>query len=494
MSLNDSTPLAAPTFVTGPLDNVAAADPYKAKGGVINSIQDTLKKAGISIPDVLKGGKALATLLPIVQGLKNGSLLVDRNSLITRLLASSTAITSAFKFLGTDAQNSILGNLKDVGKYAVTINGMVRQVQTTNFNDLSGIGRLVNSFTGDATSFLAVDKDSLAGIVAGTVKECTRFGIPNSFSAITATINDSTIIKSAIGQSLTDVIGASDVASLKAMCTAVGDGSIPLINPNTIGMFGTQFNRSVATVLNAAPTNDAGTLASIMDTYNAVDSKWNSCTRSTASGDQPTFSIASLTGASSDFKDMLSNGVKTMTDDNAHLYALASVYGSTDVNTTLSNDFPTTVLTTPTASSQQTTAKPLGEAIIDKLASFMPGLGATYNPATGKQWTDADTVAFNQANNQNNALRGDGTVPAASSAPVAIPAAATQVSQVLNAIPPATTATAGSSKMVNSAFPGMTQEETDQWFADHQQVVDQFNLNGKNTNGSQGYYSKGINF
>jgi hypothetical protein len=370
-------PLANPTFVTGPQDKLAAVDVYKQKGSIINSIQDQLTNLGISIPDVLKGGRALASLLPIVTGIKNGALtLSNPTALVTRLLASSTAITSAFKLLGPDVQSTILGGLKDYGPVAVQLAGFATKVQTTNFSNLYQVGNLISSFTNGASTLGIIDKDSIANIAGGIVKQASGYGIPNAYAAVTAGLNDIEILTKAANIALPSVIGSSDIASLKSMASALQPNGLSLQNPHAIDQFAAAFQRATTNGTNPAPMNDSKTFSAVMDAYNSVNSTWNQCTR----GGGTYTDLSRITGGSSDFQSVVLNGVMSLPEDDPQKdYALAAVHGPTTVLSDLSDSFPQTVV--KTGSSQPRTTTPQSAGLLDKLASLMPGTSFARMPS-----------------------------------------------------------------------------------------------------------------
>lgn len=367
-------PLAQPSFFTGPSDKLATVDNYTAQGGVINSIKDELSNLGISIPDVLRGGKALASLLPIVASIKNGQFSISNpTSLITRLLASSSQITSAFKFLGPDVQADILSGLKDYGPIAVTMGGIATQVGVTNFNNLNSVGNLINSFTNGAAQFGIVDKDSIASIIGGIVKQAGGYGITGAYGAVMTGINDATIISKAAGLSLPSVISNSDVASLKQMASLMPMGGLSILNPQVISQFSSAYTRSTVngTVTNTAQANDQFNFTSTMDAFNSVNSSWNSCTRGSSSATD----LSALMGSSSDLTSVINNGIKRLSPtDPQKDYALITATPQTSVMAALQASFPNVPFTGGTSSTQSNgTYSALTNSVTDQLAANFPG-------------------------------------------------------------------------------------------------------------------------
>lgn len=389
-------PLAQPSFFTGPNDQLAVANPYTASGGVINAIKDEISSLGISIPDVLKGGKALASLLPIVTGIKNGQLLTNPVGLISRLLASSSQITSAFKLLGPDLQGELLAGMKTLGPVAVTLGGLTQVVKTTNFNNLNSVGNLINSFTNGAAGLGIVDKDSIASVIGGIVKQAGGYGITGAYGAIMTGINDVDIISRAAGLSLPSVIANGDTKSLLQIAQSLSPGAVSLLSPTALSQFTQAYNRLTAaggTLPNAA-VSDTTNFAGVFGAFSAADSNWNVCSR----GDTATTDLSTLTGAGSDFSSMISNAVKTLpADDPQQNYALAALYGSTDVTSAITAQFPNVVQSQSSSSVMKTgTQDPQTGGILDKLASFMPGLSFAKGGAEAQQAIDNTNAYYAQ--------------------------------------------------------------------------------------------------
>lgn len=380
-------PLATPSFFTGPNDNLAVANAYQQAGGIVNAVKDLVSNLGISIPDVLKGGKALASLLPIVTGVKNGSLLTNPTSLITRLLASSNQITSAFKFLGPDMQAELLAGLKTVGPVAITLGNLTQQIKVTNFDNLNSVGNLISSFTNGAVGLNIVDKDSIASVIGGIVRQAGSFGMMGTYGAIITGINDAEILTKAAGIALPSVIKTGDVQSLSQMAQTVSSGALTLMNPSALNQFASAFNRLTNVGGDAVNASmfDTKTFSQVVETFGQVNSAWNTCTR----GNSQFTDITSLMGASTDFSSMITNGVKRLPAGDAQQdYALASLYGPQDVALSISAMFPNVVQTQNSSSPKVTgTVSPQANAVMDALNANMPGLSLT--PSTSIQDTTA---------------------------------------------------------------------------------------------------------
>ncbi len=363
-------PLAQPTFFTGPSDTLATVDAYTAAGGVVNAISDVLSNLGIVIPDILKGGAALASLLPIATGIANGTLIANPAALLSRVLASSSQLSAAFPFASSAIQSSLTVGLSAVnavqgavGTVEATVNGVVTQVESSVFSAASQVASLVTSFAGNATAMVLNDVGAVASVASGLVGQVLGLGIPNAFGVVTLGITDPNVLKQTAQFCLPAVIAAGDAQSLISMGGVLTTGSLGLMNPTAVSNFASSYSRSksVGGSLSNSPSNDTQTYTSAMSGFAAVNPTWNSCSRNGV----PSGDISSLTGASSDFNSVVSNATMGLPPGSPDQdFALAGVYGQTDVMSSLAESFPRTVLTTGSSSAVNQTVDPTNNNIV----------------------------------------------------------------------------------------------------------------------------------
>lgn len=388
-------PLAAPSFTTGPNDSLAVVDNYTASGGVINSIQDQLANLGVIVPDVLRGGAALASILPIVTGIKNGIASANPAALVARLLSSASQITSAFAFLGPDVQNEILSGLGDIAPIAITVAGLAKQVSVTNFSNLQSVGNLLSSFTGSAEAFGIIDPAAIGSIVGAVVGQLNSYGVTGVFGVAMAGITDASIIARASGIALPGIIAASDIVSLGQMAGLLPPSAILTLNPLALTQLASSYARTSLNAMGVTnpQANDGASFSALFGTsdtpgtFDQVSSDWNVAPRETSAGTANATDISSLMGGSDDFTSVLSNGVKSLDPaDSQQDYAIATTYPDTDVMSNLQNGFPYVPFGTGTSSvASSGTNSALTNNISDQVSTNFPA--ASTNPTTSNDTT-----------------------------------------------------------------------------------------------------------
>lgn len=442
-------PLAQPSFFTGPQDSLATANPYTAAGGVVNSIQNQLSNLGVNIPDVLKGGAGLAAAIALS---KKASLTVAVNpsALAARLMATVPGLSSAFAFLGdleSDAsavvstalsagQEALTAGMSAVGSVVATIGGVATTIETDAVTGLAQLGGVISAVTGGAVQLGIQDTQGMASVIGGLIGQVAGYGIPGAFGALTVGITDPGILSACVSISLPGVLKNNDLTSIASMVLAVGSGRMQTLSPQLILSLSSGYSRSGAIGGLAANSSafDTSTFNTSMNTYSDYNPTWNTSSRDGVS----TNDISSLTGASSDYTDMLSNGVMSLSPgDPLQDTALAGVYGPQDVMTSLQSDFPNTVMTTGTSAVTSSSASnsPATGGILDKLATLMPGLSLASGGAAANTYTqqlDAYNAGMAAINNGSYNPTG---VPSPSPAPAStpIPAPAADVPMVYTA-------------------------------------------------------------
>jgi hypothetical protein len=423
-------PLAQPSFFTGPQDNLAVANPYTAQGGVVNSITNQLANLGIAIPDVLKGGASIGINLPLNKGKASVNIALNPAALAARLAASIPGLSSAFQFVGdleSDAaevvgaalsvgQEALVAGMSAVGTVVATIGGVATTIASDAIIGLQQLGGVVASITNGAVSIGISDLGASASVIGGLVGQLGVYGIPNVFGALTAGISLEIpgLMSATVRIALPSVLKNSDALSLIAMAAAVGSGAMINMNPNIAAQYSSNYSRTSAVggmngvgISINAPMYDSTTYANTMQAYSACDPNWNTCTRNgVQSGD-----ISSLTGASSDFNSMVSNGVMSLDPSDPLMdTVLAQQYGPQDVMTSVQTTFPNTAITTGNSAvtSSSATNDPQSGGILDTLSNLMPGLSLAQGGAQANTYTQ-QLDAYNAAMAQQSGSATSGT-------------------------------------------------------------------------------------
>lgn len=342
--------LANPGFLTGPGDNLATVDVYSGTAaGIINSIQSLAARYDVNLIGMLRAGAAAAQLLPLVQGVANGQLLMNPQATIARILTASNTlvqaatggtINSAFSALSPSIQSSIGSSAQVVGSVQTSVGGVVSSIANGAIGDIQSLGKLINSFSA-SSPFLMIDNQALGGTAAGVINQCANLGVSGVFQSMVSQITSPTVLSAIVKQTLPNLVRAGDLASLQSLASVAGPAGIAAVNPGVISQFVQTYNRTTSgNVTQATPALDSTTYTQMMSVFNTAAPSWNVCTRTSSGTDDNAIDLSSMIGGTSDFNSALAAGVANTADPDEQLYGLATTCPATDVDTLLKNMYP----------------------------------------------------------------------------------------------------------------------------------------------------------
>jgi hypothetical protein len=409
--------LASPSFLTGPRDNLVAIDVYSGTaGGIVNAIQSLEQKYNVDLIGMLRAGQAAAQLLPVVEGIANGRLLLNPQAAIARLLTASnalvsavggTGISSAFNALSSTVQGTIGAAGQVLGQVEATVGGVVSTIANGAISDIQGLGQLINGFANDAGAFLMVDTHALAGMAAGVINQCAHYGIAGAFDKMISNITNPMVLNSIIAQTLPNLIRTGDLASLQSLSLIASSVGIAAVNPRMLSDFTRSYNRLLSgSAMQAMPYQDGQTYTQMINTFNTANPTWNAYSRSSGATDDDAIDLTSLQGGSDDFAGVLASGVMNSTDPTEQMYGLAVAYPRSDVDTDLKTMYPSTYIdpalrSTPVPlepGAAQTASSPV-DASTSTTAVTAPPTYQTINGATYRVTQDGNGEAW-----QSNAI------------------------------------------------------------------------------------------
>jgi hypothetical protein len=358
-----SNVIATPTFVTGPNNNLATVDVFSGTAsGIVNSIASLAAQYNVDLIGMLRAGSAAAQLLPVVEGIANGSLLLNPANAIARLLtASSTltsvvggsSVTSAFNSLSDGLQSAISAGGQVLGQVEATVGGVVSSIANGAISDIQGLGSLINNFAGTA-EFMMVDNQALVSMAAGIINSAAKYGISGAFASMVKNITNPYVLNGIIQQTLPNLVATGDLTSLQAITGLTSAAGISAINPSFCSAFTTSYSRSASgNSSQALPTDDTATWDSVMDCYNAANPGWNIASRAGDSDGTSTIDLTSLQSGTDDFNSALAAGVfasaqtdpqVAATDTTTPFYALAPAYDQVDTDQQLKDMYPNTYI------------------------------------------------------------------------------------------------------------------------------------------------------
>lgn len=368
------------TWTAKATDQLAVKDVYTGVDGksVITSVQNLFNDIGLNLSDVLRGGKWVASQIPLITSLvRSGQAVFDQKGLIARVMGASNLATGALSRLTAGATDGILGEIKDYGQVYASFNGVLQRVASTDLTNINAVGGLINSWTGQNGLFAADDQDGKVGFVTGLIHDCTSYGIPNSFGALASKLENTNLISQVANRCLPSVIGASDIGSLKSMAFTLGDKAITAMNPSTISQFSSAFTMPPQ----STAADNAAAFDNLIESYSTVDSTWNTNVRNTVAGAAQTLNLSKIMNGSDDFNTVINQGAMASTApqgpgvQNPQLFQLATKLATPDPVSTLMQQFPTTLYQPNIISSQASTDA-------DVIGSAPAIAAATQSPAS----------------------------------------------------------------------------------------------------------------
>lgn len=356
-----SNKIALPSFVTGPRDALVTVDVFSGTaGGIVNSIQSLAAKYDVDLIGMLRAGAAAAQLIPVIEGIANGKLLMNPQAAIARLLTASNtlvaavggplnALNSTFNALSSDVQAGIAAAGQVIGDVEVTIGNVVSTVANGAISDIQALGGMINQMAG-GSGFLMVDTQALGGFAAGIINQCAKYGISGAFAQITKNITDPRVLNAIIGSTLPNLISASDIGGLQALANVANIVGIAAVNPRMLPSFTRAYIRlGSGSTQQASPYQDASTWGDISGCYATADPSWNVASRAGDSSDDPTLDLSALQNGTDDFNSVLSAGVfntaaTTPSDTTTPFYGLAPLYPDQSVDSLLKQNYPNTYI------------------------------------------------------------------------------------------------------------------------------------------------------
>jgi hypothetical protein len=379
--------LAIPTFSAGPKLDTAALDAYKVNAvNAINSIQAvTEEKLNSIFPDAAKtdtevktnpdGSKTTTTVTTTRD--KTGLVAVGKNGKPINFLSAlsggkakkdsfGNSILDTVKTLkgwnndlqdlrkkllipkihlgirglpagcGKNLTDGLNKEINGINKTIVSLNGKLVKKPTANLKCLTAIGGLFNDVSGIADAFSIQDSSVLLAGAGNLLTAGLAIGLYGMFGPTTANEPKKNVNKIA-AKVAKPVVKKSDTISLHSMAKTTTTGSLKTTNPTLIKDYSSNYKKQPLTTKKDV-LEEHGL---IMDAYNTIDPNWNTTT--TANG-TVILNLSKLIGASPDFNSMLKNGIISTNDTANLLMLLAASYKPTDVNSSISDNFPKVAL------------------------------------------------------------------------------------------------------------------------------------------------------
>lgn len=213
-----SSLISLPVFVSGPDDELATVDLYKATGSLVNDIRDISEVFKADALDALKGGNTLlnAAKFDIIKGFDQATagIMLDTDSLVKGLISTNPGMVSALRTLPSLMQGE-LTKVSGLSEIAGTFNGIKAQITKASLSTINGLGALINGISGANLPFNFTDKKGLAQFSASLIIQATKVGIPGVFKAFVSQITDKKVLRNIVGSVASQAITNSMTDLLK---------------------------------------------------------------------------------------------------------------------------------------------------------------------------------------------------------------------------------------------------------------------------------------
>lgn len=298
MATNNQLASAVATIL--PNEDLAKIDVYKEKAaGIVNSIQDQLNAFGVDLGAIIRGGASVASLLPSIVD-KAGKL--SEGAILERLAAASDITKSVFNKLPLETIGTATEYLKQSQDLIVSVQGVVKLAQNTDFSNVRALGEFVNKVYGsDIVGF--TDPNSKAGVMIGLIGDCQKAGFGNVFNQMTEQLKGDVLNKVAAG-CVEIGIKESDITLLRDISDKMGDGFIKQVSPNVLKDFASNFK--LKETIN--PESISTTFSTIIETFDKIDENWLLADRPEGFTER-VLDAKAVVNASPDFLEVMMNNV-----------------------------------------------------------------------------------------------------------------------------------------------------------------------------------------
>ena len=333
--------LAVPNFVSGSFsEELSAADAYGMSSAFTSLpvIDDLLNMFGkdFNFSDAFgAANEFIKNNKPLISDItKKGEIVLGKGSLTERLLAGSSLASTALSGLSpnmTDQMKSYINDNKDT---LVKIGDTVKQIQGADISDISGLGKLISSVTGDSTLFSINDKDGISGICSSIASECSKFGVPNVLTELSKVMPDSSVIVDAAKKLLPDAVKGGDFNMFNEIASIIPNGEGASKFPTAIKDLLTNFKLPS----DVKVTDLTSMYTKLTESFDKFDNKW---LKDDAPANIETIQGVAVTTSSEDAQKVISAGILNSTNENEQMLSLAALYGGTDVDHEFFKLYPT---------------------------------------------------------------------------------------------------------------------------------------------------------
>jgi len=332
--------LAAPTFKTGPNDQLATLDVYnKNNAQIVNKIQDIAGIFNSDSTNIMRAGAIISKNFPVITNKVGDLISVNKENLVARISAISRTVSSKVSELG----DSFTSGIKDVplfNEVYTAVGNVYSKVTDVDLGALKPIVSTIQDLAGDANVMQLVDRDSEAALYIGIISEASRNGIPDSYSGVVSLLDNPTVRNTVIRNVLPYAIDTSDVRMLASILDSDTSSMALLSSLDLIRSFSQKYKSGYG----YGENEEYLSFESLYASYNKINDIWNKKTVIENGEEKTILDLSKIMDSSNDFKMSLLNYFKIKEDDPDVMLSFINAFSKTTVEEELKKMLPMLVL------------------------------------------------------------------------------------------------------------------------------------------------------
>lgn len=285
--------LAKTMFSTGPDDSLGTVDIYnKNNSTVINNRPNIEEFIDSDLTKSFVANEKIIDELKIIVGNDQSGLKIDKEALISGVLATSSGVMGAFRSL-PEAMRNELTKVDGNNKIQMTLNGVEKYLDKANLSTISNLALMIKGISGCSFPLQLQDKHGISILGTNLIKQSSKLGLFDSYHAFIECLADKYIGKKITKNLIPYITGNSDFNLLKSV--ANGPFAKDVINdyPNVINTFSSSFKLPK----NKSATEYKNIASDIFDSFNKIKPDWYTSSNRA--------NLTSLNNCSSDFNKLI---------------------------------------------------------------------------------------------------------------------------------------------------------------------------------------------
>lgn len=340
--------LATPSFISGPLDELKAIDPYEVVKNLPESeITSVLDRLDATLLDKIKpqlNNKNVNQALRLATQLSNGKkLTLTTNQLLSNARKLSPTLTGILDSVQSDTKNTILNTIKQFEISPTITKSLSQLVNSTSVDRLlaqNGVQNFVKNLTNMVTGGRAIDLSNpkfVSLMLGGVIHQGNKLGMEGVLGDLFDALDDRQTINLITGLVVKSVARNGSLTDFYQLANRSSRGYVKSTYPKSIETF----VRSYKVRSNRVQRNLSNELDMILETFDIIDPNWYV----EYSSSTTYIKLTHVLNGSKDFNDVADYAsVYRPTDVRCRYLAYAKHFKSTTVPQSLKRERPYLVL------------------------------------------------------------------------------------------------------------------------------------------------------